>query len=63
MKLERRGGMVSVVALCSTALSDSGASPYWPVVFIVLFASFLLVDVGLTAYALFKGVSSVSLKS
>lgn len=54
--------MVSVVALCNAASDDSGSSPYWPAAFIALFASFLLVDVGLTAYAVFRGVSAVSLK-
>ena len=55
--------MVSVLAVCESALSSSGTSPYWPVVFIVIFASFLAVDIGLTAYALWKGVSSVAVKS
>jgi hypothetical protein len=55
--------MVSVLAVCDTALNGSGNAPYWPIVFIVIFASFLGVDIGLTAYALWKGVSSVHLKS
>lgn len=55
--------MVDVLAACNTATGSDGPTAYWPIVFIVLFASFLAVDVGLTAYAMWRGVSSVSLKS
>jgi len=53
--------MVDVVAVCQTAIGQENAS-YWPVVFVVMFASFLSVDVGLTAYSLWRSVNSVSLK-
>ena len=59
MRVERN--MVDVVAVCQTATGQENAS-YWPVVFVVMFASFLSVDVGLTAYSLWRSVNSVSLK-
>lgn len=52
---------MDVVAVCQTANDQANAS-YWPVVFVVVFASFLSVDVGLTAYSLWRSVNSVSLK-
>lgn len=52
--------MVDVVSVCESTQRDA---TYWPVVFVVLFASFLSVDVGLTAYALWKGVKTVAQKA
>ena len=53
--------MVDVAAVCQTAAAHGNAA-YWPVVFVAMFASFLSVDVGLTAYSLWRSVNGVSLK-
>lgn len=53
--------MVNVIELCQTASVHENAS-YWPLVFVITFASFLSIDVGLTAYSLWRSVNSVAAK-
>lgn len=52
---------MDVLAVCHAATVQENAS-YWPVILVVMLASFLGVDVGLTAYSLWRSVNSVSLK-
>ena len=33
---------------------------YWPIAFVALFASFLSIDVGITAFSLYRSVVTVS---
>ena len=50
--------MVDVVSLCSEQAQNS-----WATMFVVLFAVFLTVDVGITMWSLWSSVSRVSVKS
>ena len=44
--------MVNVLSVCDSV----GEASAWPIVFVTVFGSFLVVDVGLTAFALFRSV-------
>jgi len=46
--------MVDVVSLCSGATAQDGSE--WPIAFVVLFACFFSIDIGMTSYALWAGV-------
>ena len=48
--------MVEVLSVCNSR-SESDASSL-QVAFIVMFASFLTIDIGLTAYSVWRGVNS-----
>lgn len=54
--------MVDVAGICELTTSQYSPS-YWPVVIVTLFSCFLSVDVGLTAYSLWKAVTVVELKN
>ena len=56
--MQRYEEMVNVVSLCSDQTQNS-----WATIFVVLFAVFLTVDVGITGWSLWWSVSGVSAKN